>query len=61
MIAKRTRSTEPVARGVVELIVGVTSNPVFGEALTVGLGDVLTKLYGDVSHHLLSVDDTVVR
>ena len=52
---------QPMARGVAELIAGVTHDPVFGAALTVGLGGVLTELYGDVSHRLLPVDTTVVR
>ncbi len=40
----------------VELIVGAVRDPVFGPALTVGLGGVLTELYRDVSHRLLPVD-----
>ncbi len=42
----------------VELIVGAVRDPVFGPALTVGLGGVLTELYRDVSHRLLPVDAT---
>ncbi|MDO9165829.1 MAG: acetate--CoA ligase family protein [Rhodoferax sp.] len=42
--------------GVAELIAGVTHDPVFGPALTVGLGGVLTELYRDASHRLLPVD-----
>lgn len=45
-----------VGGGVAELIAGVTHDPVFGPALTVGLGGVLTELYRDVSHRLLPVD-----
>lgn len=45
-----------MSRGVAELIVGITHDPVFGAALTVGLGGELTELYGDVSHRLLPVD-----
>jgi acyl-CoA synthetase (NDP forming) len=44
------------AGGVAELIAGVTRDPVFGAALTVGLGGVLTELYKDASHRLLPVD-----
>ena len=44
------------APGVAELIVGITHDPVFGAALTVGLGGILTELYRDVSHRLLPVD-----
>jgi len=42
--------------GVAELIAGVTHDPVFGPALTVGLGGILTELYRDASHRLLPVD-----
>lgn len=42
--------------GVAELIAGVTHDPVFGPALTVGLGGMLTELYRDASHRLLPVD-----
>ncbi len=52
---------QPMARGVAELIVGVTADPVFGQALTVGLGGVLTELYGDVSHRLLPVDEQMAQ
>lgn len=48
-----------VGGGVAELIAGVTHDPVFGPALTVGLGGVLTELYRDVSHRLLPVDATM--
>ena len=47
---------QPMSKGVAELIAGITHDPVFGAALTVGLGGVLTELYGDVSHRLLPVD-----
>lgn len=49
----------PMVSGVAELIAGVTTDPVFGQALTVGLGGVLTELYGDVCHRLLPVDDSL--
>ncbi|MGY8525688.1 acetate--CoA ligase family protein [Paracidovorax citrulli] len=45
----------------VELIVGAVRDPVFGPALTVGLGGTLTELYRDVSHRLLPVDEAAVR
>ncbi|MCD0506082.1 acetate--CoA ligase family protein, partial [Bordetella petrii] len=41
--------------GVAELIIGATRDPVFGPVLTVGLGGVLTELYGDTSHRVLPV------
>jgi len=49
----------PMQAGVAELIVGATRDPVFGMALTVGLGGVLTELYQDVSHRLLPVDEAM--
>lgn len=51
---------QAMSKGVAELIAGVTHDPVFGPALTVGLGGVLTELYRDVSHRLLPVDDAMV-
>ncbi|MGJ7544565.1 acetate--CoA ligase family protein [Variovorax sp. LT1R16] len=52
---------QPMARGgVAELIAGVTHDPVFGPALTVGLGGVLTELYQDAAHRLLPVDAAMV-
>ncbi|MGJ7525392.1 acetate--CoA ligase family protein [Variovorax sp. GB1P17] len=52
---------QPMARdGVAELIAGVTHDAVFGPALTVGLGGVLTELYRDASHRLLPVDASMV-
>ncbi len=45
----------------VELIVGAVRDPVFGPALTVGLGGTLTELYRDVTHRLLPVDATGAR
>lgn len=48
---------QPMAAGcITELIAGVTTDPVFGAALTVGLGGILTELYRDASHRLLPVD-----
>ncbi len=43
-------------KGLVELIIGATRDPVFGMTLIVGLGGVLTEIYKDVSHRLLPVD-----
>lgn len=53
---------QPMASGgVAELIAGITHDPVFGPALTVGLGGVLTELYRDASHRLLPVDAAMVQ
>ena len=47
---------EPMLAGGVEILAGVTSDPVFGWMLTVGLGGVWTELMKDVQHRLLPVD-----
>jgi acyl-CoA synthetase (NDP forming) len=47
---------EPMLSGGVEILVGVTRDPVFGWMLTVGLGGVWTELMKDVQHRLLPVD-----
>ena len=47
---------EPMLIGGVELLAGVTRDPVFGWMLTVGLGGVWTELMKDVRHRLLPVD-----
>lgn len=52
---------QKMSAGIAELIVGVTHDDVFGPALTVGLGGVLTELYRDVSHRLLPVDEAFAR
>ena len=51
---------QKMERGVAELLVGVTRDPVFGPVLTVGLGGVLTEIYRDTSHRLLPVDESDV-
>ncbi len=47
---------EPMLSGGVELLAGVTRDPVFGWMLTVGLGGVWTELMKDACHALLPVD-----
>jgi acetate---CoA ligase (ADP-forming) len=47
---------EPMLQGGVEILAGVTRDPVFGWLLTVGLGGVWTELMKDVCHSLLPVD-----
>ena len=47
---------EPMLTGGVEILAGVTRDPVFGWMLTVGLGGVWTELMKDVRHRLLPVD-----
>ena len=50
-----------VPGGLVELLVGVESDPVFGPVLTLGVGGVLTELVRDVAHLLLPSDGAEVR
>jgi len=52
---------QAMERGVAELIIGATRDPVFGPVLTVGLGGVLTEIYQDVSHRLLPVDENLAK
>ncbi len=47
---------EPMLAGGIEILAGVTRDPVFGWMLTVGLGGVWTELMKDVCHSLLPVD-----
>ncbi|WP_298692876.1 acetate--CoA ligase family protein [uncultured Sphingomonas sp.] len=47
---------EPMLAGGIEILAGVTRDPVFGWMLTVGLGGVWTELMKDVCHRLLPVD-----
>ncbi|MFC4595771.1 acetate--CoA ligase family protein [Sphingobium tyrosinilyticum] len=47
---------EPMLQGGVEILAGVTRDPVFGWMLTVGMGGVWTELMKDVQHRLLPVD-----
>jgi acyl-CoA synthetase (NDP forming) len=54
-------AVEPMLAGGVEMLVGVTRDPVFGWMLTVGLGGVWTELMGDVRHQLLPVDAAAVE
>jgi acyl-CoA synthetase (NDP forming) len=47
---------EPMLSGGVEILAGLTRDPVFGWMLTVGLGGVWTELMKDACHALLPVD-----
>jgi acyl-CoA synthetase (NDP forming) len=47
--------------GIVELLVGVHSDPVFGPVLTLGAGGVLTELVRDVAHLLLPSGPAEIR
>lgn len=49
---------EPMLQGGVEILAGVTRDPVFGWMLTVGLGGVWTEVMQDVQHRLLPVNAT---
>ena len=50
-----------VTDGVVELLVGVETDPVFGPVLTLGAGGVLAELLHDAAHLLLPVDPAEIR
>ena len=50
-----------VPGGIVELLVGVQSDPVFGPVLSLGVGGVLAELVRDVVHLLLPVDAADIR
>ncbi|MCY1206271.1 Protein lysine acetyltransferase Pat [compost metagenome] len=52
---------QQMASGVCELIVGVTRDPVFGLAMTVGMGGIFTEIFHDVAHRLLPVDRAMAR
>lgn len=47
---------EPMLQGGIEILTGVTRDPVFGWLLTVGLGGVWTELMKDACHALLPVN-----
>jgi acetate---CoA ligase (ADP-forming) len=47
---------EPMLQGGVEILAGVTRDPVFGWMLTVGMGGVWTELMKDACHSLLPVN-----
>jgi acyl-CoA synthetase (NDP forming) len=50
-----------VPDGIVELLVGVHRDPVFGPVLTLGMGGVLTELVRDVAHLLLPSSGAEIR
>jgi acyl-CoA synthetase (NDP forming) len=50
-----------VSDGIVELLVGVHGDPVFGPVLSLGAGGVLTELVHDVAHLLLPTDAAEIR
>ena len=48
-------------KGLAEIIIGITTDPVFGPVMTVGLGGILTEIYRDVAHRLLPVDQATAQ
>jgi acyl-CoA synthetase (NDP forming) len=40
---------QPMARGVVEMLVGITDDPTFGRVVVVGFGGTLTELFEDIA------------
>ena len=51
----------PMRTAATELIVGVTRDPEWGLALTVGIGGVLTEILGDSETRLLPIDEAEAR
>jgi acyl-CoA synthetase (NDP forming) len=51
----------PMVSGGVELVAGVTRDPVWGPTLVVGLGGVLVEVMRDAATRVLPVDDSEVR
>jgi acyl-CoA synthetase (NDP forming) len=52
---------QPMKKGLAEIIIGITTDPVFGPVMTVGLGGILTEIYRDVAHRLLPVDQATAQ
>ena len=52
---------QPMKKGIAEIILGITTDPVFGPVMTVGLGGILTEIYRDVSHRLLPIDQAAAK
>lgn len=52
---------EKMEVGVCELIIGVTRDPIFGCAMTVGIGGILTEIFQDAAHRLLPVDEEIAK
>lgn len=46
---------QPMQKGIAELIVGVSTDPVFGQVLTIGLGGIFAEIYQDTAHAILPV------
>lgn len=51
----------PMRQGGVELLVGVTTDPIWGKVLTVGLGGIWVEILSDVSLRLLPVEPSDIR
>ncbi len=52
---------QPMQKGIAELIAGITTDPVFGRVLTVGLGGTLTEIYKDTAHAVLPVSRSQIK
>ena len=50
---------QKMEKGICELIVGVTRDPIFGLAITVGVGGIFTEILQDAVHRLLPVDESI--
>src|SRR5690625_2706668 len=52
---------QPMQSGIAELIVGISTDPVFGQVLTLGLGGVLTEIYQDTVQAILPVSRKEIK
>jgi acetate---CoA ligase (ADP-forming) len=52
---------EQMAPEGIDVLIGVTRDPVFGPIITFGLGGVLVELFNDVSRRMLPLDETRAR
>ncbi len=52
---------QPMRKGIAEIIIGISTDAVFGHVITVGLGGVLTEIYKDVAHRLLPIDQIIAQ
>ena len=46
----------PMAKGIAELILGTTTDPVFGPVVMVGLGGIFAEIIGDVAVQMAPVE-----
>jgi succinyl-CoA synthetase beta subunit len=49
----------PMAKGIAELILGTTTDPVFGPVVMVGLGGIFAEIIGDVAVQMAPVSESM--